>query len=126
MKNPLHHPIWLSAAGIFLAHQVLEKIFLVDLPFLDSYLDPFLMGILCPGIWAWEKKDKGGLEPIELMAAFLLLAWLSEWLFPFLSSQFVSDWRDLGGIALGLGVFTLFVNQNPQIQVSKPDHQVVF
>ena len=126
MKNPFLHPIWLGAAGIFLAHQVLEKLFLIDLPFLDSYLDPFLMGIICPGIWAWEKKNGGSMEPSELLAAFLLLAWLSEWLFPYLSTQFVSDWRDLFGIALGVGIFALSVNRKGYLGVRKPETQSVF
>lgn len=126
MKNPLHHPIWISAAGVFLVHQVLEKLFLVDFPFLDSYLDPFLMGILCPGIWAWEKKKAGVLEPIELLAAFLLLAWLSEWLFPYLSTQFISDWRDLCSIALGLSLFALSVNRQVYTNALQPEIQTVF
>ena len=126
MKRPLLHPVWLLAAGVFLLHQILEKLFLVDLPFLDSYLDPFLMGILCPGIWAWEKKKGGTLNSTELVAGFTLLAWLSEWLFPYLSTQFVSDWRDLLGIALGVGIFALIVNRTAYTKVMEPEPKTVF
>ena len=126
MKRPLLHPDWLLAAGVLLLHQILEKLFLVDLPFLDSYLDPFLMGILCPGIWAWEKKKGGTLNSTELVAGFTLLAWLSEWLFPYLSTQFVSDWRDLLGIALGVGIFALIVNRTAYTKVMEPEPKTVF
>lgn len=125
MKSVLSRsPLWLIAFCLFVAHQISEKILFWDFPILDSYLDPFLMGILCPGIWLGEKIQRGGLtlDQLELLAAFLLLSFVSEWLFPFLSSHFVQDGKDLIGIALGLVLFQIFMNQpslhTPQKMVS--------
>ena len=49
-------PAWLFAFVVFVGHQVLQRGFGVSLPFVDSYLDPFLSIPLLLGLVQAERQ----------------------------------------------------------------------
>lgn len=101
---------------IVVLHQISQKIFGINLPYIDSYLDPLLFMPILLQFLLWEKRivfNKGydfvfSIE--ELIVYFLLLSLISEILFPFLNDFFVADPMDVICYGLGTVLFSLFVN----------------
>ncbi|HLR00492.1 MAG TPA: hypothetical protein VK102_08950 [Sphingobacterium sp.] len=99
-----------------LAHQLSQHYFHYPIPFLDHYLDPFILGVLVPYFYKWEqrilwKKAPDFQLPIWLLIGlFVLLSLLSEVLLPSFHSGYTQDLHDV--LAIGLGVFWYFLLLN--------------
>ncbi|MEM8527166.1 MAG: hypothetical protein AAGG68_21175 [Bacteroidota bacterium] len=110
MKFPI--AFWLVFFG-FLLHQLLQKMLHFSIPFLDSYYDPFAAAVL--GLFAlrmerkylWKKK-RIKFKWYEVMTIVMVLALISEQLFPYLSNAFTRDWWDYFAFVLG-GIYFYFL-----------------
>lgn len=116
MIRPLNHPVFLVCAILFIAHQILQKIGHIPLPWLDNHLDCLLCMPLLLTVWLLERRHLVFKNPAhrlsfsEIGLATLLLALLFEWGFPALSPRFTSDWRDVVAYAAGSLIFWKFLN----------------
>lgn len=110
MKRFLHVS-FLCPAILFTVHQVLQKVLLIHISFVDSYLDPFCFGALVPALYTFErnrmtKNDQVGFA--ELLALTFVLVIFSEYLLPLLSLAFTFDYADMLMIVLGVLWFRVF------------------
>jgi len=116
MPRPLNHPVFLVCASLFIAHQILQKIGHISVPWLDNHLDCLLCMPLLMTAWLLErryvvfKNPAHRLSIAEVGCATLILALLFEWGFPALSPHFTSDWRDVLAYAAGSLLFWKFLN----------------
>ena len=108
--------MFLVCAGLFIAHQILQKIGHISLPWLDNHLDCLLCMPLLLTAWLLErrylifKNPTHRLSFLEVGGATLILALLFEWGFPALSPHFTSDWLDVLAYAAGSLLFWKFLN----------------
>lgn len=103
IKRLLHFSFWIPAA-LFVVHQILQKELAIHLSFIDAYLDPFCLGALVPTLLLIEREwlfKQTHFSKIEFAILLLVLMLASEWLLPFLSSEFVADPFDAFAIFLG-------------------------
>ena len=113
MKTPL--ALWMVAV-LFLLHQFAQKILALHIPFIDSYFDPFAAAVLglfvlqMEGKYLWKKKQFS-FKWYDILVITIVLALVSEQLFPLLSEEFTSDPLDYVAFALGGVYFYYFLNK---------------
>jgi len=76
----------------------------MHIPFLDSYLDPFLAMPILLYLLDWEMeyfRTRPQLNVVELIAGFIIFSVIFEWLFPYLSADFTGDIWDIVAYFLG-------------------------
>lgn len=101
----------------FVTHQLLEKVLQIRIALLDNYLDAFLCMPLLLYILLWEQRvlfRKGSgfvFSKLYILLYFLLISFISEFLFPKWSSNFTSDFMDIVCIALGTMFFGIVLNK---------------
>lgn len=90
---------------------------MMSIPFADNYLDnllapPILLTLLVAERRIIFKRGPGyTLSKAEVTMATLFLVVISEWLFPFLSDNFTSDWMDVLFLVLGSILFYYTINK---------------
>ncbi|MFK7931913.1 MAG: hypothetical protein AB8G22_00295 [Saprospiraceae bacterium] len=99
-----------AATDTIILHQIAQRILEWQLPFLDSYLDPFccipflLCGFVLERRWLFKIKHfRLSLFDIAILTAGLSL--LFEIGFPYFFPDFVFDVYDFVAYAVGAGVF---------------------
>lgn len=88
---------------LFITHQIIQQYYTFQ--FLDSYLDPFCLGAIMPYLIKIERGwlfNHPKLSLIEYLVLFVILAFTSEVLLPYLSNSFYQDVYDLLSIFLGM------------------------
>lgn len=98
--------LFIVSALLFSAHQVLQRLFDVNIPFIDNYLDPIVLMPLLLYAVLWERrillKNKSiVLTYTEVFGYFLLVVLVGEVFFPILSDNFTADYWDV--LAYGVG-----------------------
>lgn len=103
------HPLYILAGVLFILHQLLQKVWLISIPLADHYLDPLLCMPLLLGIWQWEKQwlFQHKVSTTEVWVLTAVLGLLFEMVFPVLSPEFTSDWRDILLYFAGTTLFLL-------------------
>ena len=104
MTKRLLHAGFLIPLLAFLIHQLLQYGMQIHLQLVDSYLDPFCAGALSPWVISIEREwlfRQQRLSKTEVIVIMLFLSIVSEFIFPYLSNRFTSDWIDV--VAIGLG-----------------------
>ncbi|MFK8056178.1 MAG: hypothetical protein AB8F78_08690 [Saprospiraceae bacterium] len=92
-------PVYLLALSTFVGHQFIQKILGWSIPFVDSYLDPFLSIPLLLGLaaaernWLFGEAHWAGFKGVEIIAMTVALAVLFEEGFPWLDP--VGQTRDI-------------------------------
>lgn len=111
MKSP-NVLLFLCFLVLICTHQVAQQIFHIKTPLIDSYLDPFIGIVLLlfaykvEKIYLWKRKT-GKLHILEISIIVVVIASISEFLFPLLSNDFTKDYFDLLAFAMG-GMFFYF------------------
>ena len=116
MQN-LRHPLFLLSAFAYAFLKLSQKLG-YHFPFFHDHLADFLcMPVvlsLAVTFMRWTKKDKNYvLNPLQIVVATVLYAFLFEFLFPMLSTKATSDWRDVIAYCLGALVFVIWMNKQP-------------
>lgn len=102
---------------ILILHQFLQHYWGFPLPFLDSYLDPFILGAIMPYFILWEhrllwKKDRKFILPLwHIFTIFLILSILSELVLPAIREGYTQDIWDVLSIGVGVAWYTIFLNK---------------
>ena len=114
----LKSPLFILCVVLFILHQVSQYILKIPLPFLNNYLDNFLaMPIILTLLLAEKKyifKQKNeSLSLLFTIIATLYVALVTEWLFPFISDRFTTDWADLVFYSLGSILYYFTMNRFP-------------
>lgn len=111
MKKALLHFSFLIPVFSFFTHQVLQKVFNVNLWLIDSYLDPFCLGALIIPLYQLERRLLFNQETISSLEKLLLISFtiiISEIVFPHFFENFTSDFWDAIAILMGSIWFLLF------------------
>jgi hypothetical protein len=96
---------------LFLAHQLVQKVWGGAIPVADAYLDPLLCMPLLLAALTWQQRWLSGrprLRLAEIILATAMVAFFSEWLFPRWSDSFTADPWDVAAYFAGAGLFFLF------------------
>lgn len=100
-------PAWLLVTGLLLTHQLVQRALGINVPFLDSYLDPVLSVPVLVGLAAAERRwllgaTCAGFGWPEVAGMTLGIAVIGEFVFPWLDPvQQVYDPWDF--VAYGVG-----------------------
>lgn len=103
----------LVTGGLLVLHQIAQRLLDISLPFVDSYLDPFLSipfllsGFALERRWFFRMRDFQ-LDGSEILIATTALALLFEFVFPHLISEYIYDSYDFIAYAAGGLLFYLF------------------
>ena len=115
----LRAPVFLLCCFMFIVHQVIQKLVKQSLPFVDDYLDNLLITPILLTFLIVERRilfrrgERYRLSILEVVMATILIALVCELLFPYLSSDFVTDWLDLVFYAIGSLIFYHTINSWP-------------
>lgn len=89
---------------VALAHQILQKVFNVQIFLLHAYLDDFLCMPILLAIWQWERQlwwKKTSLHKFDLLYFTVFIFIFFEYIIPKFNTSFTADWYD--GLAYGCG-----------------------
>lgn len=115
--NVLKSPVFIICCLLFILHQLLQKGLHISMPLVDSYLDnllamPIILTFLLVERRILFRRGKGyRLSGLDVVMATIYIIIISEIVFPFLSEQFVTDWRDVIFYALGSLVYWFTINR---------------
>lgn len=115
----LKSPVFVISCILFGAHQVLQKIFHVPIPFVDLYLDnllamPIILTLLLSERRILFKRGRNYRLPVlDVVVATIYIIFIAEVIFPMLSEDFRTDWWDVLFYALGSVLFLLTINRLP-------------
>lgn len=98
-------------------HQLLQYVFHLPIPYVDSYFDPFACAVLGLTVFQWERVHLWGnqqhqLSFIEVIVVIAVLAMVSEEVFPKLSNRFYRDGWDYAAFVLGGIYFYGLINSS--------------
>ena len=102
--------------ALFTIHQILQKIAHISMPFFDNHFDPFACSVLGLTVLKIDRKWLWGNQSTvfkwhEVLAATLVLAIISEEVFPRLSDAFTRDILDYFALFAGGLFFYIFINR---------------
>lgn len=99
---------------LFLIHQLLQKVFFVNLELVDAYLDnllamPIVLTLLqAERYWLSGSNSKNRLSMLELIMCTIYICLASELLFPMFSPAFTADPVDLAVYFTGTLLYWCF------------------
>jgi hypothetical protein len=109
----LKSPYFIVFSFVFIAHQLLQHVFKINIPIADAYLDNLLAMPIILHLLLAERRylfKRGGnyrLPLLEVILATVYVSLISELLFPVLSSRFTFDWLDFVFFFTGAGIYLL-------------------
>lgn len=101
---------------VFALHQGVQWGLELNIPFIDSFLDPFLAPPILLGLWLFERQliwRAPGLSWFETAVATLLLAVIFEEVYPRFQEGFRRDVFDYLAYGLGAVYFYWLINTSP-------------
>jgi hypothetical protein len=113
----LYSPVFIICVVLFVAHQLTQKVLGIPIPPADSYLDnlvtpPILFTLVIVERRILFKRGPGyTLNIMETTMGTVLIALISEVLFPYLSSDFTADLLDVLFYVLGSILFYTTINK---------------
>lgn len=121
MINRLKDPFFLGCLVLFALHQITQKGLELRLPLADNYLDNLLCLPVFLGFWLAERGllwKQRRLSAFETAAAWIILSFIFEVIFPRLSDGFTPDWMDV--LLYGLGALLFYYFINPPVSPKSP------
>lgn len=116
IRAMLLRPWFIVTAFVALAHQILQKILAISIPWADSFLDPLLFLPILLHLMLLERRFVFGLGGeytfrwYHIFCTVALISLICELLFPYWSAAFTSDYNDVICYAIGGVVFGIFQN----------------
>jgi hypothetical protein len=100
----------------FLIHQFVERILRINIPFIDSYLDPLLIMPILLHLVVLErrivlKNASYRLPLLHITGYFILICLFGEVIFPYINSAFISDLWDIFFYAIGTLFYIIMSNK---------------
>ena len=121
----LLRPWFIIVLLVVLIHQISQKLLGYNFSLIDSFLDPlFLMPILLHLI-LWERRYIFGKGPLfilswmQIVAIFIVISIVCEYLFPIWSDAFTRDPWDIVCYGIGSVVFGMFLNRSENSMTEK-------
>lgn len=111
--KPFQSPLFIVSCVLFVVHQVIQKVFDIHHPLIDSYLDnlvamPIILTLLLvERIWFFKKGVTYRLPLADILLATLYVSIISEFVFPIFSKHFTFDWVDFICFFTGAGLYIL-------------------
>jgi len=110
----LKNPVFIGAVLIFVSHQIMERVLLIYIPILDSYLDMFTLMPILLTLLTLERRyifEKPDYSPSlgEVVLASIIIGMITEVLFPMWSDKFTQDFFDLIPLILGAILYYLSI-----------------
>ena len=121
----LYSPVFIICCILFVAHQATQQFFRISIPLVDNHLDNLLAPPILFTLLVAERRiifKRGAdytLDQTEVILATLFLIVVSEWLFPFLSDNFTSDWMDVLVYVMGGFLFYYTINKRHKPRKTK-------
>lgn len=115
----LRSPVFIICCFLFGAHQALQKLLHIPVPFVDLYLDnllamPIILTLLLAERRILFKRGRSYRLPLlDVVVATIYVVFIAEIVFPLLSDKFVTDWWDVLFYGLGSMLFLLTINRLP-------------
>lgn len=115
--KPLQSVAFIACCGLFLAHQVTQRVFNIPIAFADNYLDNILATPILITLLLVERRilfrygSDYTFNIQEVTLATVVIALVGEVLFPILSKEFTADWLDVFFYAVGSLFFYVTVNK---------------
>ncbi len=109
----LNNLFFVGCLLLFVLHQVAQKGLGLRLPLADNYLDNLLCLPVFLGFWLAERRllwNQHRLAAFETGAAWIILSFVFEVIFPRLSSGFTPDWADVALYGAGALIFYFYIN----------------
>ncbi len=105
----------------FIVHQILQLGFNLAIPFIDSYLDPFLFLPIILGLYLQERRwvlqdNFYMLDTFSFLGISLILCVLVEVVYPYLNHGYIFDIYDIPAYGVGSVYFHFTINKS-----SRPD-----
>ena len=115
IKFILFNPIFIGSAFLLILHQFVQKVWLINLPFIDAYLDDFLaMPFILSLFWIeqlfWKRRTTN-LSTFEIIIFTVLFAVFFEEIIPKFSINYTKDYWDYLMYGLGSLVFYFMINR---------------
>ena len=120
MKNPqiksiLFHPIFILSATLLILHQLIQKVFFINLPFIDAYLDdflsiPFMLSLFLIEQLFWKRRTTN-LSTFEILIFTITFAVFFEEIVPRFNVNYTKDYWDY--LAYGLGSLAFYFGIKP-------------
>lgn len=117
----IFRPWFIIALFLFVAHQIAQKLLNINLPILDSYLDPILLMPLLLHALLWERRLLFGFDDQHILSKkYIFLVWiivsiLAEFIFPSWNKGFTKDPIDILLYLIGSLIFMKFFNHPTEI-----------
>lgn len=110
-------PVFLICCGLFILHQIFQKLLNIHIPVIDDYLDSLLAMpviltfVLLEKQWLFKKGITYQLPVLDIILVTFYLAIVTEVIFPKLSEHFKADWIDVALYIVGSMIFHLTINK---------------
>jgi hypothetical protein len=114
-KSILKQPIFWGSALLLLSHQLLQKVFLIKIPFIDAYLDdflamPFMLSLFLIEQYFWQRRTTK-LTAFEITIFTIIFAVFFEEIIPKFNANYTKDYWDYLAYGLGSLMFWLWFNR---------------
>lgn len=112
--DKVFRPWFIVLLIIAFTHQLMEKLLRMHIPIIDSYLDPILLMPILLHLLLWEQRllfkkgDHFVFSWVQLTILFLVVSFITEYLFPLWQPRFTADFFDVLCYALGTIAFGVF------------------
>lgn len=104
-------------------HQVMEKLLHIRIPVIDNYLDPLLLMPILLHLLLWEqrilfkKRTDFTFSTLQLIMIFIVVSFITEYLFPKWNPKFTGDIWDIICYGIGTFSFALIINRPGQNKI---------
>jgi hypothetical protein len=105
----LNQPLFWVSALLLLLHQLLQKVFLIEIPFIDAYLDdflamPFILSLFLIEQYFWQRRTNK-LTAFEIFIFTFIFAVFFEEIVPQFNANYTKDYWDYMAYSLGSLMF---------------------
>lgn len=116
VNQMLIRPWFIGVLILVLIHQIAQKVLVLNIPILDSFLDPLLFMPILLHLILWERRFLFGkgfryvLSWKQIIVNLVFVTILCEYFFPRWNAAFTMDYLDILCYSLGTLLFGKFLN----------------
>lgn len=116
INRMLIQPWFIGLLALVLIHQIVQKVLDINIPLIDSFLDPILFMPILLHLILWERRYLFGKGPgyvlswSQMLMVLIFVSILCEYFFPQWNDKFTMDYWDIVCYAIGAFIFGRFLN----------------